>query len=228
MKSKKNCIAIIPARSGSKRIKNKNIKIIKNLPVIAHTIIAAKKSKVFDYIMVSTDCKKIAKIAKLYGANIDFIRPRNLSNDTTKTIDVIKHAIKFYKNKFKYSCCLYPASPFIKYQNIKYAYRILKKKKHDMVLTLQEFPSLIQRALKVKNSKVQWHNSYYKDKNSNSLKKYYYDGGQFYFGESEKFLKKKNIIDKKTFPIILKKFENIDINDYDDWNFAKKLLERFK
>ena len=94
-------LAVIPARKGSKRIVNKNIKKFNNVPIIAYSIKAAKKSKVFDYISVSTDCKKIAKIAKKYGANIDFVRPKKISNDKAKTLEVIKHSIKFYENMGK-------------------------------------------------------------------------------------------------------------------------------
>ena len=65
-------IAIIPARAGSKRIKNKNIKIFKGKPMVAWTIIAAKKSKIFNHILVSTDSKKISKIAVKYGAEVPF------------------------------------------------------------------------------------------------------------------------------------------------------------
>ena len=74
-------IAIIPARSGSTRIKNKNIKIFHGKPIIAWSIIAAKKSKIFSKIVVSTDSKKIANIAKKYGAEIFFLRPKSLASN---------------------------------------------------------------------------------------------------------------------------------------------------
>ena len=155
----KKTLAIIPARKGSKRITNKNIKKFNGIPIIAYTIKAAKKSKIFDYISVSTDCKIIAKVAIKYGAKVDFKRPKKISDDKTKTIDVINHAINFYNKdfeRFKYTCCLYPASPFIDYKNIIEAYNALKNSKCDMVFTAQEFPSPIQRAIKVKNKKVSW------------------------------------------------------------------------
>ena len=90
-------IAIIPARKNSKRIKNKNIKKFFKKPIISYSIKAAKKSKIFDRIIVSTDSKKIARISKMYGAEIPFVRPKELSDDFTGSNDVIKHAINFLR-----------------------------------------------------------------------------------------------------------------------------------
>ena len=86
-------IAIIPARGGSKRILNKNIKKFHGKPIIAWTIECAVKSNLFDKIIVSTDDKKIARVVKKIGAEVPFIRPKNLSQDTTPSIDVVIHAI---------------------------------------------------------------------------------------------------------------------------------------
>jgi len=74
-------IAIIPARSGSKRILNKNTKLFFGFPIIYWSLKAAKESKIFDKIIVSTDSKRIAEIAKKYGAEIPFLRPKKYSND---------------------------------------------------------------------------------------------------------------------------------------------------
>ena len=113
-------IAIIPARIGSKRIKQKNIKIFKGKPLIYYSIKAAKKAKIFDKILVSTDSKKIKNIVLKYGAEVPFLRPKNLSDDYTSTKKVINHSIKWcQKNKIeaKYICCIYPTAPFINYKN---------------------------------------------------------------------------------------------------------------
>lgn len=86
-------VAIIPARSGSKRLKGKNIKIFKNKPVIYWSILAAKKTRLFDKIIVSTNSFKIAKISNKFGAETPFIRAKELANDKTSTISVIKNEI---------------------------------------------------------------------------------------------------------------------------------------
>ena len=93
-------IAIIPARGGSKRIKGKNIKFFLGKPIISYAIKCAKESKIFDKIIVSSDNKEIIKVANKFGAETPFVRPKNISKDTTSTIKVIKHAIKWLqKNK---------------------------------------------------------------------------------------------------------------------------------
>ena len=86
------CIAIIPARGGSKRIPRKNIKEFYGKPLIAYSIQAALESKLFDKVIVSTDDEEIANIAKKYGAEVPFMRPKELSDDFTGTGEVVKHA----------------------------------------------------------------------------------------------------------------------------------------
>ena len=92
-------IAIILARSGSKRIKKKNIKILKNKPIIYWTIRNIIKSKKFDKIIVSTDKKSTAKIVNKMGADTPFLRPKNISGDTIGTKEVVDHAIKYLEKK---------------------------------------------------------------------------------------------------------------------------------
>ena len=88
-------VAIIPARGGSKRIPKKNIKEFFGKPIIAYSIEAAQKCKLFDRIIVSTDSSEIAEVAKKYGAEIPFMRPAQLADDLTHTDTVILHALKW-------------------------------------------------------------------------------------------------------------------------------------
>jgi CMP-N-acetylneuraminic acid synthetase len=111
----KDAIAIIPARGGSKGLKDKNIKNMCGLPLIAHTILNAKKSNYLDEIMVTTDSKQIAEAASKYGANIPFLRPDNLAHDTATSVDVVLHTLDFYEKelcrKYDYIILLEPTSP---------------------------------------------------------------------------------------------------------------------
>ena len=121
-------IAIIPARSGSKRIKLKNIKKFIDEPIIIKTI-KNIKNRIFNKIYVSTESKKITQVIKhIKGINI-IKRPKNLSDDYTGTRDVIVHAIKEISKKFilKEVCCIYPTSIFIKKKNLIDAKNLLKK-----------------------------------------------------------------------------------------------------
>ena len=124
-------IGIIPARSGSKAVKNKNIKQINNMPLIYWTINTALKSKL-DEVIVSTDSRKIKKICEKYGAKVPFIRPLRISKDNSKSIDVVKHALKFYEKKnifYDAVLLLQPTCPLRTVQDINKSLKILKKEK---------------------------------------------------------------------------------------------------
>jgi len=124
-------IAVIPARGGSKRIPRKNIKMFRGKPMIAWSIEVAKKSSLFDHIVVSTDDVEIANIAREYGAQTPFLRPMDLANATVPTVPVIAHAAKACEKLGLYAefiCCIYPCSPFTRAEELVEALRLLKKK----------------------------------------------------------------------------------------------------
>ena len=121
MYKNKKFLAIIPARGGSKSIPNKNIMSICGKPLIAYTIEAAKQSKYIDEIIVSTDSDIIKMVAQQYGAKVPFLRPKELSNDTAKSIDVVMHVIDFYKENnisFDYVILLQPTSPLRTFKHL--------------------------------------------------------------------------------------------------------------
>ena len=97
---KHNFVALIPAREGSKGVKNKNIKIINGHPVLAYSILAAKKSKNIKKVFVTTDGPNIAKIAKKYGAEV-IIRPKNLSKGRIMAEPSLIHAIDYLEREKK-------------------------------------------------------------------------------------------------------------------------------
>ena len=152
----KKVYAVIPARGGSKRIPKKNIKFFYGKPIIAWSILAAKKSKLFDEIIVSTDDIKIAKIAKKFGASVPFLRPKNISDDFTDTRSVVAHTIDWMINKNlkpKAVCCIYATAPFIKPQDLVRGYKALLIGKWKYVFSASYFPFSIFRSFKkYKNS----------------------------------------------------------------------------
>ena len=94
-------VSIIPARSGSKRIKNKNIRLFKNKPLLAHSIFHSLESKLIQRTIVSTDSPKYAKIAIKYGAEVPFLRPKNISKDKSTDLQCFKHCLSYLKKKRK-------------------------------------------------------------------------------------------------------------------------------
>ena len=122
MNKTKKIICIITARSGSKGLKNKNIRILKGLPLLAHTIIAAKKSKILSRVILSTDSQLYANIGSKFGAEVPFLRPKKLATSTAHHPEVVNHALKFVETKsqikFDYVVMLQPTSPFRKSKHI--------------------------------------------------------------------------------------------------------------
>ena len=115
-------IAVIPARSGSKRLKNKNILNFNGHPMISWSIKLALKTKLFDHVVVSTNSEKIAHISKKYGAITPFIRCKKLSNDYTPIIDVISDTVaqlEMINILADNVCCIYPCSPLVEVADIK-------------------------------------------------------------------------------------------------------------
>ena len=132
-------VGIIPARGGSKRIPNKNIKPFAGRPIIAYSIEAAKVSGLFDKIFVSTDSEKIAIIAKEYGAEIPFMRPKELSDDFTPTVPVLLHALEWMEVQgisAKFACCLYATAPFVQPEHLKKGFRLIMRKRIFAVFSL--------------------------------------------------------------------------------------------
>ena len=132
-------LCTISMRSGSQGIKNKNFKLINGKPLMYYTIKQAIKSRIFDHIVVSTDSKKILKIAKSYGADGWFLRPKKLSLNSSQKVPVIRHAFlqaeKFYNKKFETIIDLDVTSPLRKTEDILKAYKFFIKRKANILLT---------------------------------------------------------------------------------------------
>ena len=153
------CVALIPARSGSKRILNKNIKKLNNKPLISYTIKAAIKSKLFDQIILVTDSKKYATIGKKCGAKVPFIRSKNISGSKSPDIEWVKWILKkinFTNNKTDIFFILRPTSPFRTAKTIKKAWNIFfnNRKKIDSLRAVQLCKEHPGKMWKVKNNYI--------------------------------------------------------------------------
>ena len=129
--------SIILARSGSKGLKDKNIIKLNKKPLIFYAIEAAKSSKKIERVFVSTDSYKISKIAKFYGAEIPFKRPKKIADNKTSTIKVIKHAIKklgLSKKKYINICCIYPVTPLLNEKIFVKGYKKFVNSKADFLI----------------------------------------------------------------------------------------------
>ena len=119
----KKIIALIPARSGSKRFKNKNIFPYKGHPLIAYTIASAIKCKLFSKIIVSTDSKYYKRIAEYYGASVPFLRPKRISGSKSSDFDWVNFTLNKLGEKFDIFTILRPTNPFRNHLSIKKSFK---------------------------------------------------------------------------------------------------------
>lgn len=215
-------IAIITARSGSKRIPKKNIKDFCGKPIIVYSIEAAISSDLFDEVMVSTDSEEIAEIAKKYGASVPFMRSAETSNDYATTNDVLIEVFNEYKKRgqeFDIAVCIYPTAPFVTADKLRRAIDMVEKDGADAVTPVVQFSFPPQRAFIIRNNALEYQYPENASARSQDLEPIYHDCGQFYV------MKPKNVMDgiiiKKTTPIVMPESEVQDIDTVEDWKIAE-------
>ncbi|NCD13173.1 MAG: pseudaminic acid cytidylyltransferase [Epsilonproteobacteria bacterium] len=222
-------IAIIPARGGSKRIPRKNIKIFWGKPIIAYSIETAHQSGLFDKIIVSTDDEAIADVARSYGAEVPFLRPRELSDDFTPTIPVIAHAIQnsgINTNGIKAVCCLYATAPFVQASFLQKAYEKLFTCKALYCFSATHFPFPIQRAIRLTHDdRVEMFSPENFAIRSQDLEEAYHDAGQFYWGTTSAWLEEKTIFAPHSSALLLPRHLVQDIDTPEDWTRAELMYK---
>ena len=225
-------IAIIPARGGSKRIPRKNIKDFFGKPCIAYSIENAINSNLFHEVMVSTDDKEIAKIAKKYQAKVPKLRSSKNSSDTATTTDVLLEVLSMYEEKgihFDYGCCIYPTTPLLTTKKLLEGYNLIKNKKMDIVISAVKFSHPIQRAFSINSKKnIQLEFSKNEFKRTQDFLDFYHDAGQFYWFNKKKFIKNKNLFKGNVGAVILDEIETQDIDTINDWELAKLKYNKLK
>ncbi len=231
---KKKILIIIPARSGSKRIPNKNIKLLNNKPLIYYTIKYALTEKIKARIVVSTDSKKIANIARDFGAETPFLRPKNLSADQTLDFPVINHCLdylekveKFYPDFFVY---LRPTQPIRIKGEIKKSINILKNNiKIDSVRTIQKnkYPPFWMKKIDKKNNLVSLEKKYQKlaDQRSQNLPITFFCDGAIDASRVKSYKKHKSFSKGRVYGMYKKNQSYIDIDTINDWHYAEYLIK---
>ena len=239
MKKKANKIlALIGVRSGSTAVKNKNILSLSGKPLMSWIIETAKKVDLIDRTIVSTDSKKYQNIAKKYGAETPFLRPKSISGKLSNEIEYIKHALKFLKIKENYIpdvvVRLLATSPFQKHLDIKKAIKIYLKNKCDSVVIISEAKQHPMKALKVIGKNINKSLVGYFDNKGETVSglprqifdKAYFRSNVIIF--NPKLLTKNTMTGKKVKYLIIKNDEHIDIDSKIDFEFAEFLIKKFK
>ena len=216
-----SALAIITARGGSKRIPLKNIKEFCGKPIIAYSIEAALESNIFDEVMVSTDSKDIADVAKYYGASVPFMRSSKTSDDFATTADVLQEVITEYEKCgqiFETMCCIYPTAPFVTAKKLQDAYKRLTDSDADLIQPVVAFSFPPQRAFVIREGQLTYRYPGCASMRSQDLENWYHDAGQFYFHRVEAFMNKGTL---KIMPFELPETEVQDIDNLTDWELAE-------
>lgn len=217
------CIAIIPARGGSKRIPRKNIKEFCGKPIIAYSIQAALDSGLFDEVMVSTDDPEIAEVAKKYGASVPFYRSAETANDFASTGAVLNEVMEKYKEmgqEFDYMSCIYPCAPFVTGEKLKLALKTLIEEKAASVKPVVRFSYPPQRSDRIENGRLIFQYPEYASARSQDLEPIYHDCGQFYFYDAARFYGRKPV-GSGSAPLIMPEEEVQDVDTLTDWRLAE-------
>lgn len=231
---KKKILAVIGLRSGSKGVKDKNIKDLGGKPLAAWIINAAKKSKYINKIIVSTDSKKYAKIVNNYGAETPFLRPKKISKDKSDELDFINDLLKKLKSKNKYEpdivVRLLATCPFQKSKDIDKAIKIVLNNEYEASVVVSKSKQHPNKALKILGSKkkyiVNFINNDWKSVGKGMNRQQF---EKAYFRSNVCVTKTKNIeingslSSKKTGFIIIP--HTVDIDDKYDFEFARYLLK---
>jgi pseudaminic acid cytidylyltransferase len=225
-------VAIIPARGGSKRIPNKNIKLFAGRPIISYSIRVAQETELFDRVIVSTDSSEIAAIAGEYGAEAPFVRPARLANDFVGTSEVVCHAIEWLteeRMRPEVICCIYATAPLIQASYLKQGYEKLLFSGATSVFSVTTYPYPIYRSLRItKKGRIVMIWPEYANVRSQDLPETYHDAGQFYWANTDKLMMEKALFAKDSLPVILPRYLVQDIDTTEDWETAEMMFAAVK
>jgi len=232
MYKKNKFLAIIPARGGSKGLPRKNIKNLCGKPLIAWSIQSGLNSIYLDKVVVSTDCKDIASIAKKYGAEVPFLRPSYLATDTATTFDVVKHVIEYYRDKenllYDFIVLLEPTSPLRDLGDIdRMIEKSIKEEKYvDSVISVgevHEHPSIMKKITKCRYLESYCQNVKIKLRRQDNDPAYF-PYGVAYVVKTGSLLKEKTFYTKKCGFYEIKRYQCYEIDDIYDFLAIKSIL----
>lgn len=230
MYNNKKILAVIPARGGSKGLKNKNILNLIDKPLIAHTIEKANQSVYLDEVFVSTDSMEISNISKQWGGKVPILRPGEYALDSSPSYEAILHALNYFNERgdlFDYIALLEPTSPLRKDNDIDNAIQLMVE--HDEASTLvsvgevhMEHPSIVK---KVENGFV---NPYCVNEQDfhqrQQLSKAYFPYGVIYISKVEYYMEFKTFYSDKTIPYFIDRWQNYEIDDIIDFKIIETII----
>jgi pseudaminic acid cytidylyltransferase len=219
-------VAVIPARGGSKRIPRKNILHFRGRPMIHWAIAAARRSGVFDRIVVSTDDTEIADVARVAGAELPFLRPASLADDHTPTVPVIAHAVAALQLADDVGvCCIYPAVPLLAAADLAAGLALLDAGATGYVFPVAAYPSAVQRALlRDADGASRPMQPQYTETRTQDLPPAYFDAGQFYWARAATWRAGLSL-HAHAHTLVLPEWRVVDIDTPADWARAEALCQ---
>lgn len=227
-------VAFIPARSGSKRVPDKNIKLLNHHPLLAYTVSAAVESGIYDSIICATDSERYADIARYYGAEVPFLRSANISEDKSPDIEWVVWLLEKLKTigrNYEIFSILRPTSPFRLPQTIQRAWDIFindpfadslraieKCKQHPGKMWVIRGKHMLP-LLPYTNGNTPWHSSQYA-----ALPEIYAQDASLEIAWSRVALEKNSIAGETIIPFVSQGLEGYDINNFEDWWTAERLV----
>lgn len=234
---KTKILGVITARGGSKGIPGKNIKPLLGKPLIAYTIEAAQRSNALDRLILSTDDPAIAEVAKKYGCEVPFLRPKELAEDKSAHLPVMQHAAQWLRDKENYNpdyvMILQPTSPLRQSSHIKESVELALKTGADSVLSVSEVPENFnsKKTMRIDDSgmlKLLNGDPIYKRiARRQDLSKEYWSTGAIYLFKTDLLFHptNPNFYGEKTMPLVIDKKYVVDINVPADWEEAEKAMK---
>lgn len=223
-------LGIIPARAGSKGIKDKNIKNLKGKPLIAYSIEAGRKSQYIDDVVVSTDGELIAKIAEEYGAFVPFLRPVELASDEAKTIDAVIHCIEGLRKigmEYDYVVLLQPTQPLRTSYHIDEAIELIIDNNAENLVSVckvKEHP-ILMRTINSEN-KLENLINMSSTQRRQDFKPFYKVNGAIYINKINENLNNGTSLNDNKLPYIMEEKYSVDIDEMLDFEVAEILLSK--
>ena len=225
-------LAIIPARGGSKGIKNKNIKPFNGKPLIAYAIAAAKKSRLINRIMVSTESQAVARIAKKLGAEVPVLRPKELAEDNSLVRDAVAHLLINLQEKYHYRpdyiVLLEPTSPLRLAQDIDQALELLFSRKASALVSIYATEQLLFIKNKFDKLQIVSSEKFLKSTNRQQQPPAYKLDGFVYAIKTEVFLAEKTFLPKGVIGYVNEaRWRTTDLNEPQDFVLGELICKNF-
>ena len=226
-------LAIIPARSGSKGLANKNIKLLNGKPLLVYTIEAAKESNMFEEVFVSTDSAEYVDIARKYGASVPFMRSMETASDSSSSWDVVRETLEKYKEigkEFDTISLLQPTSPLRRAEDIVKGYELMVLKKANAIIAVceTEHSPLWCNILQDDLSMQGFISDEVFNRPRQELPTYYRVNGALYIVKTSTLKGEFDLYTNRCYAYIMDKKFSIDIDEELDFQMVQLIMQSFE